>query len=373
MTKNLIQLSQALLLKFSDSNGIPISGRFSTPQDIQAEIAALTSLKSGESWQSPSGTRVFEYWQGDSHCLAFALGLSVDEQAHLNVISQGSIRPIEILGSVFLFLADRLNLAPLEFEPQWIEEYIAGPASEPSGVELDIVKKSLSALVVFEIEEGSFFQPQISGKYVANYICTFDPIFRKNGRLTVDSLDIVREIFLQEKNHLIEGNLFEAIATPSVRHAFLEVYRTLEFVFVLPRARSLLDRLRQEGGTFDIEIMDFARYCSIELGWRRIERDSIGRLFREYSQASLGAYEKLVQNCAPFSTMGVVPSSASEKDRLDYVDRIAARYYQLRNQVAHQFWPDDELSCSEGDWLALVDFTLGCVRYFYEKHLSKST
>ena len=262
MTKSLKQLSQALLAKFSNSSGNPVKGQFSKPADLAAETEALKQLVAGESWQSPSGARVFEFLHQEAYCVAFTFVLSEDERALLEVESEGSIKPIEVPGAIFLFLADRLDLRPTELDPLRVEEYIAGPASDEGGVELEVVKKFLKGISVFQLGSESVFKDSTSGRYVANYICTFDPCLKGNNRLTPRSLEIIREIFLQEKDRLIEANLFEAMATPLLRHAFLEVYRTLEFVFVLPRATALLEKLRLAGGSLEINILDFARHCN---------------------------------------------------------------------------------------------------------------
>lgn len=372
MTKSLKQLSQALLAKFSDSSGNPVTGRFSSPADLAAETKAIKQLVAGDSWQSPSGARVFEFLHQDAYCVALTFVLSEDECACLNEESEGSIKPIEVPGSIFLFLADRLDLRPTELEPLRVEEHIAGPASDEDGVELEVVKQFLEGVSVFQLSSASIFKTPTPGRYVANYICTFDPCLKGNNRLTPRSLEIVREIFLQERDRLIEDNLFEAMATPLLRHAFLEVYRTLEFVFVLPRASALLEQLRLVGGTLDIKILDFARYCNKELGWKRVELDSIRKLFREYAVSNYGAFQVLPHDCRPFAALAAASPAAAEEERIAFVEKVADRYYKLRNQVAHQFWPEEMLPCDDADWQMLIEFTLGCVAYFYSQHLSKA-
>jgi len=372
MTKNLTQLSQVLLSKFLDSNNQPVSGKFCTPEDLQAEIEALKQLLPGSCWESPSGARVFDFMHQGTKCLALTFVLSDDEQMDLITQSESTIKQIEIPGSIFLFLADCLNLRPIEFDPMIIDQYIAGPASGEDGVELEVVKQYLEGISVFQLSDVSIFKPQIPERYVANYICTFDPCLKKNNRLTPNSLAIIREIFLQEKYHLIEVNLFESMKTPLLRHSFLEIYRTLEFIFVLPRANALLTELRLAGASLDIQILEFARHCYQELGWRRIERDSLVKLFEEYATSNYSAFQTLTSSCQPFSTLTAISSTALVAEKNNFVVKIAEKYYQLRNQVVHQFWSDEMLLCNDESWQSLIEFTLGCISYFYTSYLNKT-
>jgi len=371
MTKNLIELSGLVLGKFRGVSGKPVTGRLSLPRDFDGEKAALRDLDFGSVWKSSSGIDVCDYRLDGARYLALVLALPTEELADLEITSEGSIKPTEVVGSIYLFLAHKVNLLPSEADPLLIEEHIAGPASTDDGVALVVLKEFLGDLTVFRVHDDSVFRGDISSSYVADYICTFDARLTRRTRLNPVSMGIVREIFLQERYYLIERNLFEAMSAPSARHAFLEVYRTLEFVFVLPRARSLLDALRDAGGSIELNVLEFARHCNRELGWKRIERDAIGRIFREFFATSRSDYESLVLACSPFRGLGPVPAMGATPNEMEnFVEKVAARYYQLRNQIAHQFWTDEEIYCTDSDWSMLIEFSLRCIQYLYDRHLT---
>jgi hypothetical protein len=370
MTKTLIELSGLVLGKFRGVSGKPVTGRFSPPTDLEGEKAALRDLDFGSVWKSSSGIDVCDYRLDGARYLALALALPPEDLADLESTSEGSIQPTEVVGSIYLFLAHKVNLLPSEEDPLLIEEHIAGPASTDDGVALDVVKESLDDLTVFRVYDDSVFRGDVSSAYVADYICTFDSHLTRRTRLNPVSIEIIREIFLQQRYHLVERNLFEAMSAPSARHAFLEVYRTLEFVFVLPRARSLLGALRNEGGRIEINVLEFARHCYRELGWKRVERDAIRRIFREFFDTSKGAYESLVLACSPFRGLGPVPTmEATPNDTANFVEKVADRYYKLRNQIAHQLWIDEEIDCTDDDWSMVIEFSLHCIKYLYDQHL----
>lgn len=371
MTKNLIELSGLVLGKFRGANGNFVAGCLSQPTDLAGEMAALRDLEFGATWDSSSGVKACDYCLRGSRYIALALVLPSDQLYGLEVASDRSIQPVDVVGSIYLFLANKLGLAPRDLNPLWVEEHIAGPASTADGVSLDVITDCLGDVTVFRIFDESVFRGEVSSSYIANYLCTFDARLTRGSRLNEASLGVVREMFLQQRYYLIERNLFEAIAAPSARHSFLEVYRTLEFVFVLPRARSLLQSLRHAGGTIELNILDFARHCNRQLGWKRVERDAIGKIFREFFGSSRGAYENLILSCGPFRELGPVPAlGLVANDVANFVEKVAERYYQLRNQVAHQFWADEEIQCVDGDWCALIEFSLHCIKHLYEKHLS---
>ena len=372
MTKTLIELSKLALAKFRGISGEPVTGRLCPPIDLKGEMEALRDLRFGSVWKSSSGVDVCDYCLGDARYLALALALPPEELADLESASEGSIESLTVVGSIYLFLEHKLNRPPREADPLRIEEYIAGPASTEDGVALDVVKGFLAELTVFRVHNDSVFRGEIIKlDYIANYICTFDARFTRHTRLSSASICIIREIFLQERYHLIERNLFEAMSLPSVRHAFLEVYRTLEFTFALPRARSLLNVLQNAGGKIDLNILDFARLCYRQLGWKRVESDAIEKIFREFFAASRVAYESLLIQCSPFKKLGPVPEmGASAKDKANFVNKVAERYYRLRNQIAHQLWTDDEINCADEDWSILIEFSLSCIKFVYEQHLT---
>lgn len=372
MSKNVIRLSGEVLAKFSDRYGNPVIGRLTSPKDLDRELSALKELVPGECWECYNGSKAIDFLHDGHYCIALKIQISEEEIYSLEEQSESSIRTISVPGSIYLFLADRLELRPKNLDRQWVDEYIVGPAGGPDGVDLEVISKSLEEITVFQVNEASVFESNTSGRYVANYLLTFDSSLKGRNFLSAASLNIIREIFLQEKDRLIESNLFEAMATPLLKHAFLEVYRTLEFIFVLPRANALLDRLKAAGGVLDLKALDFARLCHKELGWKRIERDSILRLFKEYSSHKYTAFIVLYENCKAFNGSKMPEATDDHEVKSELISRTVDKYYSLRNQVAHQFWPDEMLQCDDEDWQALIEFTLGCISYFYNEHLKKN-
>lgn len=369
MTKNLIQLSSHLLAKFGGIDGSPGLRKLSSPVDLDAERRVLSAVQKIDYWTSPSGVRIFEFIYNDCLHVAVTFSISTDRTVDLMKATTQTITVTDVVGSVFLYLAFWLDLKATRASPENIEEYIVGPSQTSEGVDLKTVREYLEEITIFRVDEDSAFSGDVSRKYRGYYLCTFDPRYDRSNCLTTSSVEIIRQMFYAQKEELIVANLFQAMTTPVPRHAFLEIYRLLEFIFVLPRAKALLDELGKTG-KLDVKILEFARKCYRQLGWKRVERDSLARLFQEYGVFSLDAFKGLCVGCGPFSSLLKRFKLHEDQSRTDFIDKVSETYYRLRNQVAHQLWPEDEIACSDEDWKALAEFTLGCISYLYAEHLS---
>jgi hypothetical protein len=369
VTKSLIQLSRELLGKLHGANGKPVSGRLLEPADLSGEIQALKDVKDLQLWRLPNNFTVCQFNFGNLVHIAINFEVLSDDRADLETDTGGTIVVVDVPGSIYLYLAHALDLQVAIKDPQEIEEYVAGPAQSERGVELSIIRKFFHPITVFRIDGRSIFSENLSPQYISYYISTFSNHIKRNNKLSVRSIAIIRQMFYLEKENFLVGNLFEAMTTPIAKHAFLEIYKLLEFVFVLPRAKALLERLQHSAERLEIKILDFARYCNKELGWKRVERDSLSRLFREFGSTQFNSFVRLHRDCAPLHGIPPCESDAALDLKISFYDKIAENYYHMRNQVAHQFWPDEEIFCNDGDWHALIEFTLECVSYLYDHHL----
>lgn len=369
MTTNLTTLSQRILDKFSDRRG-RVKGNIAPPPSIGPEIHALKMLDSGESWITPSGVRAFDFFYNGSYCIAMKFWLTEEEKAELKNASADTVKPIEVVGSVYLYLADIMKLKATLDDPMSVEEFISGPAESTAGVELAVLKDHLEAMTIFSISDNSIFDKATSNRYVGNYLSTFDAGFKVKNSLNKKAVTQIRELFHSQKRYLPEFNFFEAMSTPLLKHAFLEIYRSLEFVFVLPRALSLQSKLKDLGSVIEMNVLDFARQCYKELGWKRVERDSIIRLFKDYSGFDYNAFVVVASSVQPFNAIKKAALTDDDEEKSAFVSRISDKFYELRNQIAHQFWEDDIVKCSDNDFQGLIEFTLGCIAYIYEQHLS---
>lgn len=366
-TNNLIELAQRALGRFLPPSQLSIA-RLSTPADLRAQLKQLAGLEFGGKWNIFGKVRAADFLLEGKYCIALTFGLSAEQEDELLRESEGTLAVVDIPGAIYLYLCDRLDLRKSIADTDRIEDEIAGPALEKDGVELDVIKQFLEPVTVLTLGGDSVFEPSTSAKYVGNYVATFYPRF-SNCCVSPTALSEIRKLFLGDKSHLVEANFFAALESSTPRHAFLEVYRTLEFVFVLPRARSLLGKLNDLGSSITIDAIELARHCYTELGWKRVERDSLERLLLEFARNDGSAFTNLRSNCSVFADMAPV----TPEDPLfeDQVKKIAGKYYSVRNQVVHQLWPSEERVLTDADWSQLVDFTVSCISYLYSRPLQR--
>lgn len=371
MTKNIIEISKLVLGKFKNIRGDAIIGRFVRPpeEQLEAGIELLKQSKIGRLALTSDGVRVIDYELNDKRYVALTMIFAAKDISSIENDSKQTIRATDVPEPIYLMLAHRLELNPIVSDYQLIEQYIEGPATTDIGVEVDAVRSRLEHISVFQIDANAEFEAGLPSIYIANYLRTFRSDVNSKGQLSARSLQIIRRIFSSEKEQVFDTNLFDAISSPISKHAFLEVYRMLEFIFVLPRAKALILQLQQSSGlSADVKVLEFARSCYKQLGWKRIERDSVEKLFQEHAVNNIADFKRLASDCGPFKNI-VAPTGNDPDEQRRFVANVAEIYYSLRNQVVHQFWPDEIVTCAEKDWGELIEFTLSCTDALYSQHL----
>ncbi|OYQ38672.1 hypothetical protein CHU94_14570 [Rhodoferax sp. TH121] len=372
MTTDIGKLEARALAKFVGINGVPVKGKVAPPSDIEADVLELKSLVKGNAWTAAGGISAFDFSIAGKYCVALKMSLAESDSEDLIGAGNAPIELVDFGIAVGLFLIDQLKLTPRSESLDWVEEYIAFPASQGDGVDFAVLRGAFEEFSVFRVRNAEAVRPSKPGasRHVANFILAHHKPLTARGGLSQKSIDCIREIFLQERSHLFDDNLFTALSSPIPRHAFLELYRTLEFVFVLPRVRALAGALKLDRGEGELDLIELARACYSELRWKRVERDSLERLFDEYSQRHMVSFQNLTTQCKPFNSLSQALGSDDAKEVRSALPKFVDKFYALRNQVVHQLWKDEETDCDADDWTALAEFTIGCVKFFYERYLS---
>ena len=372
MTTNIRTLEARALARFTGVKGGAVVGKVAPPDDIDAEVRELKSLEKGAAWTAAGGISAFDFSTEGKYCVALKVRLSESDAADLLGAGDGPIELAEFGSAVGLFLIDQLNLNPRSQSPEWVEEHIAFPASQGDGVDFAVLCGAVEEFSVFRIRDEQAVRPSKPGasRHVANFILAHHGPLTTAAGLSKRSIEFIREIFLQERSHLFDDNLFTALSSPIPRHAFLELYRTLEFVFVLPRVKALAGALGLDKAERDLDLIELARACYLQLRWKRVERDSLERLFEEYSRRHMVSFQDLAAQCKPFRPLAPALGSADADSVRAALTKFGDKFYALRNQVVHQLWKEEEADCEAADWAALAEFTIGCVKFFYENYLS---
>lgn len=160
--------------------------------------------------------------------------------------------------------------------------------------------------------------------------------------LTETALADLNILYDEARWHFPIDNARTAIVASHFKHCFIELYRCLEWLYAIPRAIAVKNKLNlNEKATM------LARTFRSELGWRRAEADSLRLLLRD---AKVYNYPLEDLNRCLNSILSPKPdpngtNDEVEKERLkgkeaeweqNVITAVSDRIYKIRNQFVHQ-------------------------------------
>lgn len=363
MSKNPTTLAKYALEQFRDLRGGPLNdGKIAPPEDFAAEKAQLDVLSFGDIFKYPHSVRgAWFYISGEIYICFHGAEDSLDSLCFRDVPEDFIETSLE--GLTLLFLIRKLELSPVMAHGDEVEERVVGPARSVDNVNVLAVLDFYPKLRAFKFQSSGRFKEDVSPDILALYLSTYHPQIMMRCQLAKDTLESLRRLIPQDKPWLHKNNILDAMTASHLRHAFLEVYRCLEFAFVLPRVKELINGISSIGGSVNENPIDFARRCADTLGWRRIERDAIESIFRVLTNQDYSSFFAVVCACS-VTAPSVVPPAHNPEKLNSAISSVAQNYYNARNQVAHQFWPNQMKELNDEDWNALIRLTAFCVENY---------
>jgi len=265
----------------------------------------------------------------------------------------------EINAGLFMFLVTDAKLektSPLssaELEQNIFYDQYEG---DYQGHDFSDLIKYFENFSVFKIEAGSAF---IGREYTETgyFICSQ---FDKFIRLPIQSLVNNYFTILQEQSAVPKENVFLSLTATHYKHAFIELYRCIEVLYVMPRSLKLKARLAYANPAYELAV-----HCVSELGWRKQEEDSLCRILKDIDEAVIAA-------------SGIQGASFANPDwAFDGTDlskksheTLAAKIYKIRNQFVHQLNLNQETTIEDSDWIILIQFTLNVIKDAYRVYKS---
>lgn len=143
-----------------------------------------------------------------------------------------------------------------------------------------------------------------------------------------------------------------AIVEKKWEHAFLEIYRSIEFLYPFPKINELKEKL-----DLSISTQNLSDLIEDTLGWRPIEEPTLQALFKDLPQNLLDDFNASFTAQAP--------------DTLPTTQKMASLIYRLRNDCVH-FRPLQKRSNSGASvkWDLLLQTMLSSSHFFYEKQIT---
>ncbi|WP_421212953.1 hypothetical protein [Aeromonas sp. 600479] len=257
---------------------------------------------------------------------------------------------VEVDCAHFVFSARRIdlkvrsNISKSDLEEGFVHQ---PDDSDYRGTSLSDITSYYNDIVVISFEKQSIYDG-FSLERILYYLLAFNTKVSAFQSSRLNS--IFQDLFLNVGN-VSYANIFISMTSFHKKHAFLEAYRCIEWIYPMPRVGNLKRSIAYNG-----KVIDLARQCSDDLSWRRKEEDSLSLLVKEVFELDSDLKEYI--HWARFMASCEVEAAAN-------------RLYKYRNQLVHQFSPEKELPLDEDILEELIFFVLKMIGTLYSKYESE--
>lgn len=165
--------------------------------------------------------------------------------------------------------------------------------------------------------------------------------------LSKENIDKLKNLFIVD-GKIPKDNIFLSLTSTHLKHCFLELYRCIEWLYVIPRSRRLKGAISYSKPAYELAI-----HCMDELSWRRQEEDSLSKIISDILKSSETLTFKL-RDCKLFNDINL--DSAN----------IAKHLYSFRNQFVHQFQAKREKNVILEDLADAIDLISDIIIHAYQ-------
>lgn len=254
---------------------------------------------------------------------------------------------VEINCPHFIYSASRIGLeVKSQLNRSELENNFIGQPDDNSyqGTSLSDIQSYFNDIVIIRFDKNSIYD-SFNFDRLLYFILSFN---KKIMALENSNLKCLYQSLFLDFDNISHSNIFISMTCFHKKHAFLEAYRCIEWLYPIPRVHNLKRSISYGG-----KAIELARKCASDLSWRRKEEDSLSLLVK-YA-FSLDAELKETVSWSTFM-----------KD-LDE-DKAATKLYAYRNQLVHQFSPEYELAINNDILEELIFFVLKLIKVLYTEY-----
>lgn len=164
--------------------------------------------------------------------------------------------------------------------------------------------------------------------------------------LKMATIDKMKSLFVFN-GKIPKDNIFLSLTSTHLKHCFLELYRCIEWLYVIPRSRRLKGAIAYSKPAYELAI-----HCIDELSWRRKEEDSLAKIISDILKSNETLTFKLIE-CNLFKDINIDS------------DNIAKHLYSFRNQFVHQFEAKKEKNVVLEDLADAIDLITDIIIHAY--------
>lgn len=190
------------------------------------------------------------------------------------------------------------------------------------------------------------------------------------SHIPAEAIQHIEEIYNEHLWHFPIDNARVAMTAAHFKHAFIDFYRCLEWLYSLPRCL----RLKTDLG-LTIKGVELARAFREKLAWRRAEQDSLKLLLIDAGPENLDIKEVnkcLLVDLPPFPEAGQEIVDGAPDNPQKWAEAAATtlskRIYSIRNQYVHQLDSLDNQEISREAEPALINLLAQLCAILYKKY-----
>lgn len=194
-----------------------------------------------------------------------------------------------------------------------------------------------------------------------------------NNHVDPQVLQILRQVYDANLWHFPIDNARIAITASHFKHTFVDLYRCLEWLYSIPRARMVKQDL-----ALPTKATELARVFREKLAWRRAEQDSLRLLVLDCEVETLDLNvvgRCMLDSLPPRPVAGAAPQDGQpeteEKWRESIATALAKRIYAVRNQIVHQLDELDEQEVKKEQEPALINVLASLSIKLYTKYAAE--
>lgn len=188
--------------------------------------------------------------------------------------------------------------------------------------------------------------------------------------MPAEAIQHIEEIYNEHLWHFPIDNARVAMTAAHFKHAFIDLYRCLEWLYSLPRCL----RLKTDLG-LTMKGVELARVFREKLAWRRAEQDSLKLLLIDAGPENLDITEVnkcLLSALTPFPVPDQEVVDGAPETPQKWAEAAATalskRIYSIRNQYVHQLDSLDHQEISREAEPALINVLAQLCAILYKKY-----
>lgn len=250
-----------------------------------------------------------------------------------------------------------------------IENFLDIIDEEYRGHSIEDISKYYEPIYIVDIKPNSVLKDQDFISLIISLSIEIPSLLHCKNKEFLEAVRKISDIenkYTEEKYIIDAEMLYQSLTSFYSRHAFLDIYRCLEKLFYFPETYRLHQELKKKNFSFIIELHDLKNICEESISWKRIEKESITKLFELVFCQNIDIFDRIYSESSEkiFGRLSDEPYEKSDdedevlKSKKIKAKFIAEKIYMYRNSLVHhedKEFRNNVQELSEDDWQTLAN------------------